>query len=281
MIIVQLLGGLGNQLFQYALGFSLAKRTNAEFCLDTTAFKKYKLHKYSLHHLSVSAPEASAYDLFWLNGPFQKIKERICPSSDSRRVLEKTMTFEPSILDLKGSRYLSGYWQCEKYFSDVRDHLLKEFSVKTNASEENARCLEAIKTSKSISLHVRRADYVNNDSFPLCGLDYYERACAYMLECFENPTFYVFSDDPSWVKENLKIDATCKFIDHNNADANYEDFRLMMNCEHHVVANSSFSWWGAWLANTPDHVVVAPKRWWEPKIGNDCDVVPESWVRLS
>lgn len=285
MITAQLVGGLGNQMFQYAAGRALALRRGVGLRLDASEFKNYHLHSYGLNHLAISA----------------EVTDRRQPASTGSRVLDRLrdlvglgapalyresgLRFDPAVLALPGNTTLAGYWQCERYFADHADLIRAELSVKTPAIADNLECIERLRSGMPVSVHIRRGDYVSNtlanSVHGTCDIAYYEAAARYIAErCAEAPTFYVFSDDPDWVRENFRIPFEIVLVRHNGADRNYEDLRLMSGCRHHIIANSSFSWWGAWLNPSPDKIVVAPQRWFKTSDLDSTDLVPASWVRL-
>ena len=150
--------------------------------------------------------------------------------------------------------------------------------------EENQKVLDKIKSTNSISLHIRRGDYVikkrYQEVYAECTLDYYKRGVEEITKRYENPTLFIFSDDPDWVKANLKLDYESVYVDINSGEKSYADMRLMSSCNHNVIANSSFSWWGAWLNNNPEKIVIAPEKWFKDDSINQKDVIPESWIRI-
>jgi hypothetical protein len=200
-------------------------------------------------------------------------------------VRERAFTFQPKVLGQRPPAYLDGYWQSEKYFGDVADVIRKDFTVKRAPSAANAAWLDRIGATVSVSIHVRRGDYVTNADankfHGTCGIDYYQRAVQMLSSRLGGrPEFFVFSDDPAWVRANLDLGShPHHYVTNNDAQTNYEDLRLMSSCRHHIIANSTFSWWGAWLNASPDKVVVAPRRWFRADEMDDRDLVPSGWVR--
>jgi len=179
--------------------------------------------------------------------------------------------------------FLRGYWQSEKYFIDIADILRQDLMLKSPSSRLNLELAKKIQSSLSVSLHVRRGDYAHDlathQTHGLLPLDYYRAAINYILRLFSDASFFLFSDDIPWIKENLKIDAPHCYVDHNTPQTDFEDLRLMSLCKHQIIANSSFSWWGAWLCQNPEKVVVAPRQWYRIEIDTR-DLVPEDWIRL-
>lgn len=169
------------------------------------------------------------------------------------------------MLELPDGSYLDGYWQSEKYFSDYEERIREEFSVRAPLDGRSLELAEQMRERPSVSVHVRRGDYFSNPVtaavHQVCDVEYFQRGIAYLGERLENPTFFVFSDEPDWARDNLRIPYPTTVISHNDASRNYGDLRLMSLCDHHIIANSSFSWWGAWLDPSSDKIVVAPKTW--------------------
>jgi hypothetical protein len=192
--------------------------------------------------------------------------------------------FDDGLTALKGSTYLDGCWQSDLYFRDIRELLLKEFTFKAAPSLENAKCLSTILAQNAVCVHVRRGDYVTSEigvtRHGICALDYYHAAAAYIEKRVDKPSFFVFSDDPEWVRSNLSGLHPMTLVSHNVRKDDAEDLRLMINCKHFIIANSSFSWWAAWLGRSSEKIVVAPKRWYLSPAQSEQNLVPESWVRL-
>jgi len=292
MIIVKLIGGLGNQMFQYAVGRRLAYKYNTELKLDIQGFKDYKLRNYSLNNFNIVENFATAKDLSHVllhsDGSAVKIFKHIIrniPNVQSiEYVKEKKFSFQQSILSLPDNVYLEGYWQSEKYFSDIEDIIRNEFSIVNPLTSASQEIAEQIKDCESVSVHVRRGDYVSNpktNSFHgVCGLEYYCRAIDMIREKIDNPHFFIFSDDPEWVCCNIKPDAPTTYVRHNYCSKDYEDICLMSMCKHNIIANSSFSWWGAWLNTNPDKIIIAPSKWFNDLSINTDDLIPKKWSRI-
>ncbi len=283
-VISHLIGGLGNQLFQYAMARALAHRLSRDVFLDVSDFDAYPLRKFLLNQFQIPIRIIAKDDLSLIR--FQRSRVgRVLPSA-LKIVDKKEQGHEFQELDIPPTKrpiYLSGYWQSEKYFSDIRNIILNEFRLKNEPTGVNAELLQKIKNCEAISLHVRRGDYVSNPVAAAyhgtCSLEYYQQAIDLIRKKLPRPQFFVFSDDIPWCKENLRISNSVTFIDHNG-DEPYEDLRLMSQCQHFIVANSSFSWWGAWLSESSDKIVFAPKRWFLTAEKDDKDQVPESWIRV-
>ena len=285
MIITHINGGLGNQMFQYAAGRALALRHGTELLLDTRIFDGKTQFGLGLNHFAKNARQALPAEL-----PPERRQNRL------RYLIWRGLRLKPQLFrenglgynrgfdSLADGTYLKGYWQSERYFQSVESAIRAEFRIVTEPSSANAALLAEISASPAISLHIRRGDYVKdprtNATHGTCSLGYYARAVDLIAgKMNERPVIYTFSDDPVWVRENLKLPYVMRVMDHNDSDHNYEDLRLMSACRHHIIANSSFSWWGAWLNPSHEKIVVAPDRWFvDPKLQNS-DITPASWLR--
>lgn len=292
MIITRLIGGLGNQLFQYALGRHLADIHRTELKLDISGFQTYTLHKYSLGVFNIAENFATDEDVERLTarkaGALEKLHTGLFgrkPKRASTHIREKKVfRFDKRILKSPDNVLLEGYWQSEKYFKAVSDILRKEFTVRSPQAGKDKEVADVMASKEAVCVHIRRGDYVTNEKtrevHGVCSLNYYSRCMDRMSETIKEPHFFVFSDDPRWARENVKHACPVTIVDHNNADRNYEDLRLMSQCKHYIIANSSFSWWGAWLNASEEDVVFAPRVWYA-KIKDDLpDVTPARWLRV-
>lgn len=284
MIISRLIGGLGNQMFQYAIGRSLAYANKSELKLDLSGYKTYTLHKYSLKNFSIIEDFGDKKD-FETRFPTFLWKIFFSPPDSNYKYIKekKEFYYDPMILDLKGNIYLDGYWQTDKFFKDISDLIRNDFTVRTEPDEKNRALLDKIEDCNSVALHIRRGDYVTNSIahsyHGTCDLGYYTECIDIIAQRIDSPHFFLFSDDPKWVKSNLPMKFPSAVIAHNGAEKNYEDMRLMSGCKHFIIANSSFSWWGAWLSRNPNKSVLAPKRWFKANI-DTMDLLPKEWERV-
>jgi len=292
MIIVRLIGGLGNQMFQYSVGRHLATIHETELKLDVSGFDKYPLRTYGLGMFQIREAFATPQEIVAVAGKTRRTVHRVCrrlglPTSFLRGsyIKEREPGFEPEILGLPDNVYLDGYWQSERYFSAIAPCIRNDLIVAAPARGKNLEIAKTMQECTSVSVHIRRGDYVNNPQAALfhgnCGIDYYYRCASAISEIHQHPHFFVFSDDPEWARKNFRPPQATTFIDHNGPEEAHEDIRLMSLCQHHIIANSSFSWWGAWLSENPDKAVFAPKRWLAAKgLENKTDeIVPSSWKR--
>lgn len=284
-VVVRLRGGLGNQLFQYAAGRAVSLRSGLPLSLDASAFESDGLRAYRLGHFGVVQQFASETEIARLAGPrLLRRLGRFAPLRPRHWVEERHFHFDPDILRIRSPVYLSGYWQSEKYFSDVAHQLRSELRVTSAPDETNAKWLGRIGSTESVALHVRRGDYVANARarrlHGLCGVDYYRAAIGELTRRFRAPRFFVFSDDLQWAADNLASAGDLEFVDANGPGRDCEDLRLMSRCRHHVIANSTFSWWGAWLAQHPAQVVIAPRSWFAARTHDPRDVYADGWLKL-
>lgn len=290
MIIIKMIGGLGNQLFQYALGRAIAHKKNVPLKMDITPFETYTLHKYALGNFNIIENFATEEEISQLKYPSgigfwsSKLNQVLMPYYFQSYVKELDFNFEPNIIKVPSDVYLDGYWQSEKYFADIEDIIRNEFVVTSPQEGSNRELANQIKSCESVSLHIRRGDYVSNPhtnkTHGTCDMDYYLRCIECLTKTVKNPHFFVFSDDIEWARLNLKLPYSITFIDNNGPEKNYEDLRLMSICKHNIIANSSFSWWGAWLNANPDKIVLAPKRWFNTNERNTKDLIPEEWYTV-
>lgn len=289
MIVIKLSGGLGNQMFQYALGKHLAVKNNTDLKLDLSFYNSQNLRNYELQKFNIKEKIATKNDISSFLLPenssiSNKIKYNFCKFFKKNQVvIEKQFTFDSSVLGISSSAYLEGYWQSEKYFKSIEPIIRDCFQIKISPDLDNKALLIQIAKTNSISIHIRRGDYVNventNRIHGTCDLNYYNDAITFLSNKISNPVFFIFSDDIPWVKQNLMIPFDHHFVS-NNIDNDHEDLRLMSNCKHNIIANSSFSWWGAWLNKNRDKIVISPKHWFIDYTKNTSDLIPESWVLL-
>lgn len=287
MIITKLIGGLGNQMFQYAVGRHLAYKNKTKLKLDISGFKSYKLRRYELGCFNIVEDFANDIDIkiFNLKRGLERRFNILKKLNKNILYTEKVkFKFDPEVLKCKGNIYLNGSWQSEKYFKDIETDIRREFTVKIPQIGKNKKIARQISSCKSpVSLHMRRGDYVfnphTNQILGTCTLDYYYRCVKYLARRVMNPHFFVFGDDPKWARNNLKLSYPTTFIDHNCPDKGYEDLRLMSQCKHHIIANSSFSWWGAWLAKNKNKIILVPKKWLNINLKTP-DLLPNNWIKI-
>jgi hypothetical protein len=321
VVATRLCGGLGNQLFQFAAGRSLAARCGAQLILDATAFglpterRKFELGAYPI--IAKVASDGYAYPPTRalvtlprgnglgprLDGLMDRIADRIrqrggaveaavtavvagarraTGQSRALRVFrEKAFDYDPAFETLGPHTYLDGYWQSERYFNDVRQLICREIRLPYEPNSANACWLGRIRSTNSVCVHVRRGDYLMTDHFGhhgVCSADYYRRAMRLLLQRVDGPQFFVFSDDLDWSRRHFAGENVA-FVDSNSGDAAQDELKLMASCRHHIIANSSLSWWGAWLAANDDQIVIGPDPWFSARKETP-DLFPANWLAL-
>lgn len=278
MIITRLMGGLGNQMFQYAAGLRLAKRLGTRVCVDLSWLN-------SQDKLGVITKRDYELGIFGIKPMNDSLWLKLRLKAQ-RPILFKDsgMRYNPDFKKLRGNVILEGFWQSVKYFEGAEEDIFAVFRFPETISVQNRRVLKTIEDWASVSVHVRRGDYANDPQTKkfhgLQPLDYFQKASALIKKRVDSPHFFVFSDDPEWCRKNLKLGAKTTFVTGNTGAKSYEDMRLMAACKHNIIVNSSFSWWGAWLNQSPNKIVIAPRKWWHEKTLNSSDVIPEDWVTL-
>jgi len=290
MVIARLIGGLGNQLFQYALGRTLAASRSTTLKLDITDYETYKAQTYALGHFNVIESFATRDEIRrlrgggWMAEHLSRRLHRLIPFRKDSYVLEKGFGFDPEVLQSPDNIYLEGYWQSEKYFTGIEGLLRNELTIRHSLSGRNQETAARIAGCNAVSLHVRRGDYVSDPDSSrvhgLCGPDYHQTAVRRIAEASPQSHLFVFSDDPEWAARNLHLDHPMTVVTGNDARHAYEDLHLMSLCRHHIIANSSFSWWGAWLGANPDKTVIAPARWFASGKFDTRDLFPPSWTTI-
>ncbi len=278
------MGGLGNQMFQYSAGLSAAERLGTELKMDLSWFDSLEEvdtpRFYELDNFNLKQEFINKNDFVLKNDGF---KNRIINIRKKQLDLyiEPQFNYSDKFLKIKNNTYIEGYFQTEKYFNGIRDDVIDSFTLKNKASVKSAKIINQIKNSDSVSLHVRRGDYVSNKNankfHGLIGEAYYKKAIALINKKIKNPKYFIFSDEIEWVKNSFDLPKNSVYITHNKSGI--EDLRIMIECKHNIIANSSFSWWGAWLGQEKDKAVIAPKQWFLDSNTNISDVIPERWMR--
>lgn len=285
--IVKFNGGLGNQMFQWAFGRALQRKTGIKTHFDMSFFTKKYARPFELGIFKLEVPQVEDFSTKFKLALIWKLRKKL----HGKKFLginfyaEPHFEYDENLFGLSPDTYIEGFFQTEKYFKFIEKDLRKDFAYRVEPNEQNKELIEQISSSNSISLHIRRGDYVQKkryqNLYATCSLDYYKRGVEFIAQKFENPKLFIFSDDINWVKENLNMPYESVFVTHNTGSSSFEDMRLMSLCKHNVIANSSFSWWGAWLNSNGQKVVIAPEKWFNDESVNQSDVIPEDWVRLS
>lgn len=283
--------GLGNQMFQYAAGLGLAFRNKTKLFLDISGYEVDTFRHYQLDSFCISGAimgkrlnswaaqlRRRRYMPLWLS-----LRAINCPLA-LERIVDLEEGFDERIARAGDNLYLDGFWQNERYFSDIRSVLLQEFTIKNSINTANKQVLSEILSCNAVCIHVRRGDYVTTlhgqTKHGTCPMDYYRDAIAYFQKRLTNPIFFAFSDDPEWVTSQFSGIRSVNVVSHNDKISGIEDLRLMMNCQHFIIANSSFSWWAAWLSQNTNKVVVAPKQWGLGLTKGYQEIVPDDWIKM-
>jgi len=279
-------------MFQYAAGRALSLLGNAKLSLDIAPYEKYQLHNgYELDRVfSIQAKKVSKDELREFIGWGGFLLNKLLVAGNFNKGLFESKYFrEPSFShyhdfnSLGSNIYLDGYWQSEKYFQKFEGEIRRDFQFKRIEDCINLQHLKSIESNNSVSIHVRRGDYLsgkdNQEKYHALTKNYYKIAMSYINERVINPHYYIFSDDIKWAIENLDLKYPHTFISNNNAEQSCIDMHLMSCCKHNITANSSFSWWGAWLNPNHQKIVIAPNLWFRDKT-NTIDLIPEKWVRI-
>jgi hypothetical protein len=295
MIVARMDGGLGNQMFQYAMARILAQKNNTSLLLDRSFFDQtekrlgHTPRKFELAVFNNSYTFASTTALLFFKqlSVFNKIKREL-GFNYPKMYQEPSFRYDEKVLRLQKPVYVRGFFQSYQYFKG-HENLIRElfaFPIAT-LDEENRNVLANIKNTNAIGIHIRRGDYVNDATIQHyhsnCSLDYYLKAISLLTEKGNDFTLFFFSDDSDWVKEQFgDLPYPKQFIDYNSGENSWKDMFLMSSCNHNIIANSSFSWWAAWLNENPEKVVIAPKKWFaksEEEL-NTSDLTPPVWLRL-
>ena len=297
MVIVKVFQGIGNQLFHYAYGRALALRKGYTFKMDISYYinyaeqtqygftykREYGLNNFNIveniaseeevkHNLNVDGSNRISY---YINS---KLNQR-APYYHKKLVKEIDTVFDPNLLKVKDGSYIEGYYTSEKYFKDYRNNILNEFTLKAPVSEKNAQVIASMQNTESVCISIRRTNFLTNPLHNVCNEKYYTEGLKAMNDLVSNMRVFIFSDDNEWVTKNFHIPYQHEFVTHNYPDF-YEDLRLMTHCKHHIIPNSTFSWWGAWLSQYPDKKVIAPRIWLNSDTIDYSTVIPEDWIKI-
>jgi hypothetical protein len=284
MIILKVIGGLGNQLFQYAAARCLAQIRKTEVKLDVTSFQDYQLRHFDLNELNIKATIASAeeIDVLKAKGTLQRIQSYLTPYRKRKFYKQPFFHFDTHFYQLGGNIYLQGFFQSERYFQPIQPTIRQEFRFKDEVLKDVRTFGKYLPTQPSVAIHIRRGDYKDEETLRYHGIlpfTYYQKAITLIQQQLSNAQFYVFSDDGAWVKDNLQLE-NATIVSGVYSKTHFEDLYLMSQCQHNIIANSSFSWWGAWLNNSPDKIVIAPKQWFNEGPKDTQDLYPSNWIRL-
>jgi hypothetical protein len=279
-IKLKVTGGLGNQMFQFAAGYSIAKKKKVDLHLDLSWFNRRDVH--------------NGFELQNVFNIFEKVhflKNSISSGKFSiKKFLNKFYTkyeifdephfhYSSKILNISNQCFLRGYWQSESYFNEYIKDIKNIYKFNLILKDENLKLINDITNSKSVSLHIRRGDFLlKKNKNHLVDLNkYYSISINRVSKNLDNPKFFIFSDDPNWVYKNFPIKSNYKIINCNKGTNSFLDMYLMSQCKTNIIANSSFSWWGAWLNNNENKIIFAPKNWFNDKSINTNSLYPNTW----
>lgn len=284
MIIVHIFGGLGNQLFQYAAGRTIAEKYQQALKLDISEFKNYDLRNFDLSQLNTHFGIANEDEIKLLkpSSNISKAWQYLKPKKKRTYHREHFFHYDKSFEKIGPDVYLKGYFQSEKYFAPATNTIRKEFVIKSELLTGIEEVAASIRNTTSVSVHIRRGDYKNKKVLTLHGIldiSYYQQAIETVLQQHPDAVFYFFSDDIEWVKENFAIPGAV-FVSRYHSRTHFEDLHLMSLCKHNIIANSSFSWWGAWLNNNAGKMVIGPKKWFNKGPEDTQDILPGNWIRI-
>ena len=295
MIVMNLNGGLGNQLFQYALGRHLSITHNTPLGFDISSVeadpnRHYRLDSFNISGTVMAIKKTSAGKRF---NETSLINKFISDTNLLYRFFNQELTvirengfeFQANILKCPNNSFLEGYWQTEKYFKSIESIIRADLTLVNPLTPNLANLEDEITKSTSISIHVRRGDYASNPVTTayhgLYAIDWYQMAIKEMEKSLGRQVhFFVFSDDYDWVKTNLKLDMPCTFIKPSPDGMEAQDLYLMSRCKHNITANSSYSWWAAWLNPNPNKKVIAPAKWFMGADSNTIDLIPPEWIKI-
>lgn len=291
MIVARIWGGLGNQMFQYAMGYAIARDHNTNLKLDTTFFTKKNTSRQTFRTLDIYRLPIECKDeitsltdvgllLPLLHNPYINFAIRkILPLSfrigKFTYIKEDKLEYLPNaILPSRDNLYYDGYWHSDKYFIKYKDDLVRQFVYTNDAIEDCYNGLLKESDGEPVAVHIRRGDYVTQNNPNVMGVDYYRKAINEMREYVKNPIFCFFSDDLDWVSEQFK-DIAPVLVNKDRKLNDIDEFQLMAKCKHQIISNSSFSWWAAWLNQNPNKTVIVPKVWKNKK-----DMMRDEWIKL-
>lgn len=291
MIIVRIIGGLGNQLFQYSCGRALAIKYKTDLKLDLSYLKNIKKNKYTyrtfyLDHFKMTYEIASYKEIMIFTIPrfsrYLKLINQLNRYYERNVVRQKNRGHSDVIDRCKKDTYLIGTWQSEKYFNKIRDIIKADLRINVSIINTiNRELINLVKRENSVSIHIRKGDYLTNKSMKNIianiGLDYYEKSINYIRNKIKKPSFFLFTDDHKWLSKNWKI-KDCTIVNLNNE---LSEFYTMSLCKHNIIANSTFSWWAAWLNENPNKIVISPKVWVIADEESMTTIIPPNWIKLS
>jgi len=296
MILVRLCGGLGNQLFQYATAKALADRHKCELKIDTSLLYE-NLHdpltvkrEFDLNVFTIQAELASRKEINFFNPPVSNISQKLIAKWKNfkypeRVYIEKNYHLDSNLNLQKPPLCIIGNWQSYKYFEQIEDKIRAELKFSKELEANSIELAKEIEYSQSVCINIRRGDYVDHPIYSKTlgfrGLEYLMPAVEKIKQVIDKPSFYIFSDDIKWCKEELQPKIGGIVIDHSHKGWKFGNYlQLISLCKHQIIPNSTFGWWGAWLNQNPDKIVIAPKLWYQDDKYDTKDLCPTNWILL-
>lgn len=286
MITLMLKGGLGNQMFQYAAARNWARINKIELALDTTNYdpqENYRLHFFNITSVD---PRPSDVERLTKKGIRYKLERIFLPRHSRSFIWEKNWVFDQKLVNLKTKdAYIRGLFLSPKYFTGSEDIIRREFTLKQPAGKQYSDMAKEMIANNSVALHIRRGDFLLPETRKIhaeCGLNYYKQAADIMASKIVSPHFFVFSDDIEWAKQNLNLPFPMTFVS-DRGFTDYEEMMLIATCKHAIIADSTFSWWGAWLNQNRQKIIIAPKKWLVDEARNEFytkHLIPTDWITL-
>ena len=284
MIIIKLKGGLGNQMFQYAAAKALAIHNKTQTKLDISEYSTDQLRNFDLTKLNADIAVATESEIKRLKAynSLDRVISRMTPINKRRFYKEPFFHFDNNFFKLGPDIYIQGYFQSEKYFSPIQEIIRKEYTLKETIQCKVEKLSHELKYVNSVSIHIRKGDYQNKETQDVHGIlpiEYYHKAIRKIRQLVADPKFYIFTDDKRWAEDNFNV-PNSTIVSGNFSTDHFEDLYLMTQCSHNIIANSSFSWWGAWLNANPNKNVIAPLKWFNNGPSDVQDLIPETWQRF-
>ncbi len=297
MIVVRLKGGLGNQMFQYALGRVLAIKNNTELVFNIEAYNDQILRPFKGGSMAIRSFDLDVFNIYgriakkeeipFIYRMYGKGKLMLIFDAVRRRIFKHkaqelyAQRFNPKMLKLDGESYIDGFFQSPKYWQGYEDIIRKDFTLKNKLSQNILDLALEIKNTDSLCMHVRRGDFVGNKFHEIVGSDYYQKA----LNILESKTtigkIFVFSDDIEWCKDNMKFNYPVFFVDDSYLGVKDEGHLYLMSmCKNFIIPNSTFSWWGSWLSENKNKIVICPKEWNRDTNADMGDLIMDDWIRI-
>ena len=285
MVIVNIKGGLGNQMFQYAAGLSLAHhhQTQLKLHVAANATDIARVLELNCFHTEIDIANQEEVDRWNATGTVQRIIQRLLPGRMKSFYKERFFHFDPAFFNTGKNVYVKGFWQSEKYFTSIEKIIRTQFRFKESFNSSIEALAQKVSNENSVSMHIRRGDYLSKEVQEYHGIlsmEYYESAVQLMQGKVQDARFYVFTDDADWVKAHFQPKVDITLVSGTFSTTSLEDFYLMSHCKHQIIANSSFSWWAAWLNSHAEKIVIAPNQWYKNGPKDTQDIIPENWIKI-